>query len=324
MTTALQIRPATRQGVKPLIGLYGESGCGKTLSSLLLARGFVGPTGKIVLIDTESGRGSLYADVLPGGYDVLDLFQPFSPLRYTEAVGVAEDSGAGILVIDSASHEWEGSGGVLDMASENEAASGRAGLHNWKGPKMEHAKFMLRLLQSRLPVIVCLRAKHKTKQIKGTPEMAESGAIRRDQIGKTAIVKDDFTTPIQADDFIFEMTAHAEVLKDHSINLTKCSHPSLRGCFPESGMISEEHGQRLAQWCNNPLGSTPAKTPASPLKARLWTACESIRGAAKAWDKAEEWMVSKKILSAGQKVSALTDVELSDALDKVQIELSAN
>src|SRR6185369_4310727 len=69
----MTIKKASRTGVKPLIGFYSESGCGKTMSGLLLARGLVGPSGKIVMIDTESGRGSLYADVIEGGYDVLEF-----------------------------------------------------------------------------------------------------------------------------------------------------------------------------------------------------------------------------------------------------------
>src|SRR5690242_16211194 len=98
--SGFEIKPATRAAVKPLVGLFSESGCGKTYSSLLLARGLVGPTGKIVLIDSESRRGSLYADVLPGGYEVLDLEPPFSPARYSQALDAAEKSGAGIVVID--------------------------------------------------------------------------------------------------------------------------------------------------------------------------------------------------------------------------------
>jgi hypothetical protein len=147
----MTIKPATRQGVKPLISLYSESGCGKTYSALLLARGFVGPSGRIVLVDSESGRGSLYADVLAGGYDVLQLDAPFEPKRYVEAMNAVEQSGAQIGIIDSGSHEWEGTSGVLDMAMENEAKSGRAGLHNWKAPKLEHSKFVLRLMQSSIP-----------------------------------------------------------------------------------------------------------------------------------------------------------------------------
>lgn len=258
----MTIKPATRQGVKPLIGLYSESGCGKTYSSLLLARGLVGPAGKIVMIDTESGRGSLYADVLPGGYDVLELREPFAPARYIEAIQAVEKSGAQVAVVDSGSHEWEGVGGVLDLAADNEARSGKSGLHNWKAPKMEHAKFMLRLLQSPLPIIVCLRAKHKTRQTK-------------DERGKTVIVKDEHTTPIQAEDFIFEMTAHGEIMQDHSLRLTKCSHPSLGRCFPTSGPITVANGEALAAWCamaGAPAPKAESKTELSldNLKWKLW------------------------------------------------------
>lgn len=232
----MNIRPATRSGVKPLVGLYSESGCGKTYSALLLARGFVGPSGKICMVDSERGRGSLYADVLPGGYDVLQLEDPFHPARYIEAISEVEKGGYAIGILDSVSHEWEGIGGVLDMAGENESMSKKPGLHNWRQPKMEHAKFVLRLMQSGIPWIVCLRAKHKTRQGK--------------ENGKTVIIKDDFTTPIQADDFIFEMTAHGEIMQDHKLRLTKCSHPKLRDCFPVNGPVEIKHGEALAAWCS--------------------------------------------------------------------------
>lgn len=256
--SSFKIIPATRQGVKPLIGLYAESGCGKTYSSLLLARGLVGPAGKIVMIDTENGRGSLYADVLPGGYDVLALTEPFSPARYIEAFQAAEESGAQIIVVDSMSHEHEGIGGVLDMAAENETRSGRAGLHNWKTPKMEHNKLVQRLLRSPVPVVCCIRAKYKTRQ-------------KKDDRGKTVIVKDESVSPIQSEEFIFEMTAHAQILQDHTIFLSKCSHPSLRDCFPKDNTepIGIKHGEALAKWCASPGTSPTAKATAGPTKINL-------------------------------------------------------
>ena len=70
---SFSFRPAERSQAKPLIGLYAESGCGKTYSALLLARGFVGSAGKIGMIETEAGRGEAYADIVPGGYDVASL-----------------------------------------------------------------------------------------------------------------------------------------------------------------------------------------------------------------------------------------------------------
>ena len=301
----MQIKPATRQGVRPLIGLYSESGCGKTYSSLLLARGFVGPTGKIVMIDTESGRGSLYADVLKGGYDVLDLSEPFSPARYVEAIQSVEKSGAAIGIIDSASHEWEGMGGVLDLATENETKSGKAGLHNWRLPKLEHQKFMLKMLQSPIPWIVCLRAKFKTRQGKNAQ-------------GRTEIVKDEHTSPIQAEDFIFEMTAHGEIMPDHTFRLTKCSHPTLRQCMPNNEMMTVGHGEMLARWCATP-GTAPTQgDPLRDAKAVLWELLKPIRGTQKNWGAAEIWLVNQGIIGDTETVSGMTVERLLEVIEKTK------
>lgn len=271
----MEIKKATRQGVKPLIGAYSLSGCGKTYSALLLARGIVGPTGKIVMIDSESGRGSLYSDVIEGGYDVLEIKDSFSPQEYMKAIGIVEKSGADICLIDSASHEWEGIDGVTDSAmkiSQKRAAKydkewdGVVQFGDWKDPKMNHAKFMLKLLQSPLPIIVCLRAKQKSQQTKGTKEMVDAGIIPQSQIGKTVVVKDEFCSPIQDEAFIYEMTAHFEILHDHTIILTKASHPDLRKCFPEDkkSPITMEHGRKIAEWCR--VGGQVKLTSTKPLE----------------------------------------------------------
>lgn len=305
---SMTIKTASRQGVKPLIGLYSESGCGKTYSSLLLARGFVGPSGRIVMIDTESGRGSLYADVLEGGYDVLELREPFSPQRYIEALKAVEDAGAMIGIIDSGSHEWEGLGGVLDMAGENEQKSGKPGLHNWRAPKLEHARFMLRLLQSAIPWVVCLRAKHKTRQAKHQ--------------GKTEIVKDDFTTPIQAEDFIFEMTCHGEINANHQFRLTKCSHPELRRCMPNNEPMTVEHGALLAKWCATPGRSAQqAAIPADPTKdllRQLWRLLKDVRGTEKNWQAAEGWLLAKEVITDAETVPAMPAERLAEVLSNAQ------
>ena len=250
----LTFRPASRTAAVPLIGLYGQSGCGKTMSALLLARGLVGPSGKVAMIDTESGRGELYSDVIPGGYDVLQISGDFSSKAYMDAIKAA--NGYDCIIIDSASHEWEGVGGVTDQAARIEERSGKPGLHCWKAPKMEHQKFMLTLLQAKAPVICCLRAKFKSRQAKNP------------RTGKTEIVKDEHTTPIQDEAFIYEMTAHAEIMHDHTLRVTKISHPRLADVFKTGEMISADTGAKLAQWANvgtkEPPGASPPLTPASP------------------------------------------------------------
>lgn len=302
------IKSATRSGIKPLIGFFSESGCGKSYSALLLARGLVGSNGKIVQADSESGRGSLYADVIPGGYDTVEITAPFSSRRYVEVIKTVESSGAQVGILDSASHEWEGIDGVLDQAMQNEEKSGKPGLHCWRVPKLEHAKFMLALLQSPIPWIVCLRAKHKSRQTK-------------DERGKTVIIKDEFTTPIQAEDFIFEMTCHAEILQDHSIRLTKCSHPSLGECFPKQGPIMILHGEALARWCASPGAKQPVS--ATSLKATLWSVLKPVRGAEKDWNEANNWLWDNGLVTSGQLANALTDEELSVLIPKVQEKLAS-
>lgn len=327
---SFEIKPATRQGIKPLIALYSESGCGKTYSSLLLARGFVGPTGKIAMVDTESGRGSLYADVLPGGYQVLELDPPFSPQRYIEAMEAVEKSGAAIGIIDSGSHEWEGAGGVLDMAGAIEERSGKSGLHCWKEPKLAHGLWIRALLRSKLAWIVCLRAKYKSRQGKN------------DQ-GKTVIIKDDHTSPIQAEDFIFEATAHAEILSDHSIILTKCSHPALRDCFPSKGPITIAHGEALARWCNLAAGvaitntgvgsssPNPAIPPAAsiskpkltgPEKVAKWVSrCIEAGGGHESY--ALEWAVEQGILMDTEALADWPESRLPHTREEVDKILAA-
>jgi hypothetical protein len=206
------------------------------------------------------------------------------------------------------------------MAGENESRTGKSGLHNWKQPKMEHSKFLLSMLQSPLPLIVCLRAKYKTRQAKGTQEMADAGMIQRNQIGKNVVLKDEFTSPIQAEDFVFEMTVHGEIMGDHSLRLTKCSHPALRECFPSGKPIAIEHGERLSRWCAAPSGA-PVKAPANaPGKAALWAATKSVHGGDPA--KLDAWLHEQGILSDGQALKDLDDESMRLVADEAKGRLS--
>lgn len=308
-----EIKRATRQGVRPLIGLYGESGTGKTYSSLLLARGFVGPAGRMCLVDSESGRGSLYADVVPGGYDTLQLDPPFSPANYCAAIEQVEAAGYAVGIVDSGSHEWEGQGGILDQAAANEERSGKTGLHCWRAPKLEHAKFILRLLRSRIPWVICLRAKHKSRQGK-------------DDRGKTVIIKDDHTSPLQSEEFLFEMTAHGEVMPDHSFRVTKHSHPTLLACFESGKPISIATGERLAAWCGSASITAPASKPTdtvAALKARLWTVTAPLRDASASrtvqLGQVMKALAGWHILEVGQELGSLTAEQLTTVINQTEI-----
>src|SRR3954464_12969458 len=72
----LNIAPAERLGAHLLIQLYGPPRSGKAYTALRIARGMVGPQGRIGVLDTESGRARLYSDKVPGGFVVGELTPP--------------------------------------------------------------------------------------------------------------------------------------------------------------------------------------------------------------------------------------------------------
>lgn len=77
-----------------------------------------------------------------------------------------------------------------------------------------------------------------------------------------------------------------------------------------------------------PAPTSPAPEPPRPasgikaLQSKLWAACASFRGEQQSWATSEAWMRARKILKPTQTVSTLTEEELIDATDKVQIETS--
>lgn len=229
----MEIARAKRENTWTLLSLAGPSGAGKTYSAILLARGLVGPEGKIGFIDTENKRSRFYAKI-GGGFDVMDLRPPFSPARYIEAIQDFESAGYRALVIDSVSHEWEGQGGVVEMADAIEAASGKTGLHVWKKPKAEHKRFMHALLQTRMHLVFCCRAKELLKQVK-------------DAKGKTEIVNEGFVA-IQEKNFIYEMSV--SMLLDPSTHiplLTKCPE-DLLSAFRPGEKITVATGEAIRAW----------------------------------------------------------------------------
>lgn len=267
---AYNFRPAVASEAKPLVGLYAESGTGKTKSSLLLAKGFAGDMAQVGMIETESGRGEAYADdPVVGGYRVLPLREDFSPKAYGSAIAAAERAKLKALIIDSASHEWEGVGGVLDMAAKNKA-DGSKGVLVWQQPKILHKReFMLRLMQTPIPlVIVCMRAKYPMKEAtrEDVAEWRERG-----RSGKVPSVGDwirsDRLEPTQADDILFEMFVHGWIDHDHRFHGTKYTVDKLRQVLVDGERISVETGERLAAWSAGRATSTAPKQSPEPARA---------------------------------------------------------
>jgi hypothetical protein len=266
-----ELKPAVKEAVPPLIGLWGTSGCGKTYSALLLARGIVGKDGKIAVIDTENGRAKFYADV-SAPWMHLDLEPPFTPDKYSAAFKFCEEQGVDIIIVDSMSHVWEGEGGVLDKAEE----VGGAGLRKWGVAKMPYKRMMNNLIRSRLPVIFCLRAKEDIQQVGG---------------GKGAKIEKNGFKPIAEKNFVYEMTVDLHLTKDGAYDLetSKTIPTTLRPSIPADGILGEEMGAAIAEWCG---------AGAEPDEEYLKLKRDGENAATEGVDSYKKWIAS---LSAAQK-----------------------
>lgn len=92
--------------------LQGPSGSGKTYTALLLAYGLCGAYERIAIVDTDDGAAELYGYF--GPYNTLSIGAPFNSHKFIDAVELCERAGIEVVVIDTLSAEWTGSGGVLE------------------------------------------------------------------------------------------------------------------------------------------------------------------------------------------------------------------
>jgi hypothetical protein len=234
--TIFQIEEAQREGARLVVGLGGVSGGGKTYTALQLAWGMANYDAKKVgFICSENKRGRLYSDSLVDAngevhrFLIGDLTAPFSPQRYIDAIAAFEKVGVEVLVIDSVSHEFEGIGGLEDIAH-----AGNQKNPAWNKAKAEHKRFMNALLQSPLHIIACMRAREKVKLVKrdGKTEYEPQGVM-----------------PIQEKNFCFELTASLMMWNEgKSQDVLKC--PSeLRGILGRGeGYITAADGAALRAW----------------------------------------------------------------------------
>ncbi len=149
-------KPAVREAVPLLIGLFGPSGGGKSFSALRLATGIQRVSGgKIYAIDTEARRMLHYADKFK--FQHVDFKAPFGPLDYLAAVEHCVKQGAKVIIVDSMSHEHEGEGGVLDQHEIGMDGKESKSFGAWKKPKAERQRFINTILQKSINFIFCFR-----------------------------------------------------------------------------------------------------------------------------------------------------------------------
>ena len=245
-------RPAALDGVGVFGCIAGTSRSGKTLTALRVARGIAGPQGKIAAIDTEGRRMEHYAahpreaEVHGEGgafkyhFDVYEMQSPFDPLRFCDIASEAEGQGYDCLVIDSFSLEWSGIGGVRDRYDQFMMGKGQnLSDKGWDFAKAPHKKMRDRLLQSRMPIIFCIRCNLQAKHLAGGRE----GTWRMEQDQRFIY------------EWTFSLTMHPNTpgvprydLKTPTGEDAWKMSGMFRPWFPPEQFITEEAGDKIREW----------------------------------------------------------------------------
>lgn len=233
---ALKIKKAVREQVYTKIALMGSSGSGKTYSALRLAKGMaealskqLGRPAKILMANTEGSRGVYYANEFD--YDICDIEAPYSPETYIELINDAVEAGYDILILDSASPEWDGKGGCLELHA---MLGGRQ--TDWKDISPRHNKFLDTIEKSPIHIVATLKGKDAYEIDKDA-----NGKVSVKKLGLGVRQRDGF-------EFIFSCTFSIDQ-KTHIAQAQKDNTHIFEGSAGE--ILSEDYGKRIIAWANS-------------------------------------------------------------------------
>lgn len=248
-----------------MIGLTGASGSGKTFSGLRLATGIqqvVG--GDVFVVDTEQRRSLHYADRFK--FKHVPFSEPFGSLDYLEALRYCKKSGAGVVMIDSCSHEHSGPGGMLEqheveltrMAGADYGKRERMTMLAWQKPKAARLKLITAITtELQMPVIFCFRAKETTKPIKDKAD----GKLKPVEMGFTSIGADDWLFELGLNMLFMPGSNGVPTWKSdkHGEKLAIKTPIQFRWLEGREEPIDEAIGVKLAEWARG--SSSEAKQP---------------------------------------------------------------
>lgn len=223
----MEIRKASRQRAKIKLAMQGPSGSGKTFSALFLAFGLCGDWTKIAVVDTENHSAELYSNL--GTFNTVSLSAPFTPEKYIQAIALCEAAGIEVIILDSCSHEWDGSGGILDIHGNMAGNS----FTNWSKLTPRHNAFVQAILQSPAHIIGTIRSKQDYVL------QEKNGKMVPEKVGMRGVTRDGMD---------YEFTLLFEIDIKHNAVASK-DRTGLFDGKPEC-RISIETGKQIRDWCN--------------------------------------------------------------------------
>lgn len=242
--------PAARTRIYLRAGICGAGGSGKSYSGMAIAsalRDRLG-CGPLYVIDTENGSALRYAKSTKTGrgFDFMHVPMPdddYSPAAYMAALDFCESKGAGVILVDSVSHEYDGPGGILEIVDRN--ANGRDNFAGWRVATPMHKRFIQRLCSVQAHLVCTVRAK-----------VAYTVREKTDANGKTKkSFEKDGLGPIQREGFEYEMDTffwmENAVL---TVDKTRCDRLEPLSTWERPGA---EFAGLLADWIEDTEPSAP-------------------------------------------------------------------
>jgi AAA domain len=234
---------AKRQQLIAAVEIAGPSGAGKTLGGLLIAYGMMKEKypdmddydlwGKIGLVDTEHERSLVYEGMTHQGVKIGEFWhQPlendYSVSKYQSCVRALKKAGVEVVIIDSISHAWEGSNGLLDLQQSKGGSFGA-----WRDVNPIYNDF----------IKLVTGEEYKIHTI-STVRQKQDYQIDRTETGKLEIKKLGLKH-VQRDSLEYEFQVVFNVDMEHLATVTKDNSGLFEG---KQAALSPEHGKKLIQW----------------------------------------------------------------------------
>lgn len=223
-------KKATKKSARLRMALAGPSGSGKTFTALAIGTKL---GDKVALLDTEHGSASKYADIF--AFDAAEMKAPFHPDRYIKTIQAAGEAGYDVLIIDSLSHAWSGSGGLLEEVDKVAARmNSRNSFAAWKDVTPIQNRLIEAMLAAPMHLIVTMRSKQEY-------------VIEEDERGRKTPRKIGMA-PVQRDGVEYEFDVFAEMDLSNRMMVTKSRCVELAGAVITRP--GEEVALQLKEWLN--------------------------------------------------------------------------
>lgn len=264
MSRNFEYGPAVRSTLPLLLGIAGPTGSGKTYSALRLATGMQKVAGgDIAVIDTEAKRATAYDRFFK--FNHLDFAPPFGPLDYLSAIDCCIQRGAKHIIIDSASHEHSGEGGVIDQinrflderAGDDFSKREKLNMLAHKQPKADRKtlnNYITQAGRAGVNFIFCYRADDKVKPVRG------EGIVH---MGMTPETTSKLVYEMMAM-FLLSAAADGKPISTPSTPLEKMFTKlpvQFREMLAAGEPLSETLGQKFAEWARGEPVAAPRPIP---------------------------------------------------------------